>query len=1035
MRKMIRNKFLLCSALTAVGLAAGGTANAQNLNVLWYGSSGYNTGIDALSTPGTGDPSTTTWTITNDNTTTAPGAAISTFNAVIVGSDQPVGFLTAAMLGDRILMTGQDADYHLNISPGPANFDGPRGFLRDAVNWAGAGTGTGFVFLDPSPATLAALGITGLGTLGGADDTVNIPSAYSAYPINTGLTSAGISHWSTASHESWTGTDTTQWTGINTNSSGGYVTIVSAATAGGGAAGVSTPPVGGSNDIDTSASHFSSSNLGTTVNPVFQGGTLDVAASGTIANAFTVNSAGGTIDSVGNNAVFSGVFSGTGGVTVGDSVGGGSVTLTNANTYSGQTAIVAGAKLALAASGSIAASEVTANGTLDISATNAGASVQGLNGTGAVQLGGQTLTVTSANDLFSGVIAGAGGLAVGGGTQALTGANTYTGPTTVAQTAALYIGYQSAGGSVAGDIVNNGTVVFDRTTASSYGGAISGNGVVRVDGQSSVVLTGTNTYAGGTVIAAGTTLQVGAGGTSGSIGAGDVVDTGALVFNRSDVITVSAVIGGAGTLTQAGLGTLVLNGVNTVTGQTTVSSGVLEVGDAANPGAKLGGDVVVGASGALRGHGSIVGAVNNTAGGVVAPGGSIGTLTVGSYAQGANGTLAIEVSPKAASQLNVLGAASLNGKLALTFDPGAYTAHVYQIVAGAPVSGTFSAVTQTGASSDLAYGLSYGGKQVDLVVESAAGAQVYGGVTTASLDRAQGFASMVESRFGDAGCADGSGDKGADRCGGRGAWVQVLATDDHIASSGARAGFSNTGAGIVGGIDRGWNNLTGGAAFGYEQDVMSMGSVSAKGASSFYYGALYGRWAAGSAWLDGQAFYMHGDWSVTRNVVGFGAAKSNPDGNAYGFLVQASAPVGNDLRPYVRLTYTQFDRSDVTESGVGALDYVVGSGSTNSAVAEAGVMWSHSYAAWNGTVLRPALQIGGQDQFGDLSRNVGGGLQGVAGPGFDVASARVQPGAGVVDASLKTVVSKRFELTADLRGRFSNGQSDASASVGGVFRF
>src|ERR1700748_453402 len=98
MRKMIRNKLLLCSALTAVGLAVGGTANAQNLNVLWYGDSSYNTGIDALSTPGTGDPSTTTWTITNDNTYAAPGAAISTFNAGIVGSDQPSCVLTAAVL-------------------------------------------------------------------------------------------------------------------------------------------------------------------------------------------------------------------------------------------------------------------------------------------------------------------------------------------------------------------------------------------------------------------------------------------------------------------------------------------------------------------------------------------------------------------------------------------------------------------------------------------------------------------------------------------------------------------------------------------------------------------------------------------------------------------------------------------------------------------------------------------------------------------------------------------------------------------------
>jgi hypothetical protein len=77
--------------------------------------------------------------------------------------------------------------------------------------------------------------------------------------------------------------------------------------------------------------------------------------------------------------------------------------------------------------------------------------------------------------------------------------------------------------------------------------------------------------------------------------------------------------------------------------------------------------------------------------GNVAPGplGGIGTLTVnGNYTQGSSGTLTIQISPNAASQLVINGvtpptapsapkliaggAANLNGTLALLFDPGVY---------------------------------------------------------------------------------------------------------------------------------------------------------------------------------------------------------------------------------------------------------------------------------------------------------------------------------------------------------------------------
>ena len=89
-------------------------------------------------------------------------------------------------------------------------------------------------------------------------------------------------------------------------------------------------------------------------------------------------------------------------------------------------------------------------------------------------------------------------------------------------------------------------------------------------------MTGTNTYSGGTTVSAGT-LQIGGGGTSGSI-YNNVTDNAALIFNLSSAYTMSGIISGTGSLTQAGSGTLILTNTNTYSGVTTVSAGTLQIG-------------------------------------------------------------------------------------------------------------------------------------------------------------------------------------------------------------------------------------------------------------------------------------------------------------------------------------------------------------------------------------------------------------------------------------------------------------------------
>jgi fibronectin-binding autotransporter adhesin len=126
-------------------------------------------------------------------------------------------------------------------------------------------------------------------------------------------------------------------------------------------------------------------------------------------------------------------------------------------------------------------------------------------------------------------------------------------------------------------------LAFDRSDAVTFGGAISGTGSLAQLGSGTVILTGNSTYTGGTTISAGT-LQIGNGGTTGSI-TGNVTDNGTLAFDRSDAVTFSGVISGAGSLVQLGAGTLVLTGSNTYSGVTTISAGTLQVGNGGTSGA------------------------------------------------------------------------------------------------------------------------------------------------------------------------------------------------------------------------------------------------------------------------------------------------------------------------------------------------------------------------------------------------------------------------------------------------------------------
>ncbi len=350
-------------------------------------------------------------------------------------------------------------------------------------------------------------------------------------------------------------------------------------------------------DISTGAT-VNASNLSGAV--ALKGGTLKLDSATALSNNFTVEDvATNTIDEDAHAVTMSGLFSGVGPLIFTDSVGGGNVTLTNSgNTYSGGTTINTGASLSLSGTGTIADSiTLTDNGTFDISATSSGASIVSLGGAGAVSLGAQTLTITSATQVFSGTISGTGGLAVIGGTEVLSGANTYTGGTTVT-VGTLQIGSSGTTGSIVGNVADAGTLAFDRSDNISFGGLITGTGNLSQFGTGILTLTAADTFSGTTTIGAGTlalsatgsishssvadtgTFDISAtGGTSiaSLSGAGTVQLGGSTLTLTAATGTFSGVITGSGGLVLNG-GTELLSGANTYTGSTTVNAGTLELG-------------------------------------------------------------------------------------------------------------------------------------------------------------------------------------------------------------------------------------------------------------------------------------------------------------------------------------------------------------------------------------------------------------------------------------------------------------------------
>jgi autotransporter-associated beta strand protein len=370
------------------------------------------------------------------------------------------------------------------------------------------------------------------------------------------------------------------------------------------------------------------------------GGTLGTTASFTLSanRGISLGASGGTIDVAnGTTLTYSGIAAGAGNLTETDT---GTLDLGGANTYTGSTTLSAGTLQVGIANAIPSTSDVTDNATLNLDGH--GDTIGALSGSGTVTSsvsGSVTLSVGATNDsgAFSGVIQnGSGTLTLtkaGTGVETLSGADTYTGVTTInAGTLSIKADNNlgtAPGSATAGSLTLNGgtmattasftlnanrgislgasggTIDVAASTTLTYSGIAAGTGSLTKTDTGTLVLGGANIYTGTTTINGGT-LSIKAdnnlgtapgSATAGSLtlNGGTMATTASFTLNAnrgislgasggtidvaaSTTLTYNGIAAGAGNLTETDTGTLVLGHANTYTGSTTISAGTLQVG-------------------------------------------------------------------------------------------------------------------------------------------------------------------------------------------------------------------------------------------------------------------------------------------------------------------------------------------------------------------------------------------------------------------------------------------------------------------------
>ncbi|MGX9983900.1 amidase family protein [Methylobacterium fujisawaense] len=395
------------------------------------------------------------------------------------------------------------------------------------------------------------------------------------------------------------------------------------------------------------------------------GAALEATASFTTTRPFTLEGASGLAVDPAQTLTVSNVVSGPGTLFT---LGLGTLTLSGTNTFSGGV-VLAGGILSVSRDANLGAASgplAFDGGTLQITGTAFTATTRpitwGQNG-GGLDIADPANTFTLAQSL-----SGPGGLTkLGPGTLALSGANTYTGATTLAEGTLLARGGQAigdrsavtiaAGATLAladsetiGSLAGQGRVALGSArltaggdgTSTLFAGTLDGTGGLTKAGAGTLTLIGASTYSGGTTIAAGT-LNLSA-----------TARLLAPLVSRPDTVLVNA-----GTLAGG------LINVGTAFNSGAITGGVANIGSLTTSGTVAGGLTNTGT--VLASAGRIDGAIRNDAGTLAVTG---TVASDGTFANAAGATLAVTGAYSLAGPLTNAGTVAVARAASLTASAG-----------------------------------------------------------------------------------------------------------------------------------------------------------------------------------------------------------------------------------------------------------------------------------------------------------------------------------------------------------------------------
>lgn len=293
------------------------------------------------------------------------------------------------------------------------------------------------------------------------------------------------------------------------------------------------------------------------------GGSANVLGSWTNLSSLTKNGSG--------NLTFSGTNTFTGPVFLNE----GAIVLQGGSALADTVALTIGSTASLTTVGLETIGSLAGSGQVFLSAS--------FNNPGTLSIGANN-TATE----YSGRISFIGALTkVGTSTLTLSGDNSWEGVTTISA-GTLQIGNGGTTGTLGtGNVVNNASLVFNRSNDLTVANLMSGGGSLTKQGAGTLILAGNNSYSGGTTISGGT-LQLGSGsGTPGTVGSGPVsIASGAILrFDGAGDKIVAGAISGGGSVVVGGSGTATLNSATgSYAGGTTVNSGTLALAGATSAG-------------------------------------------------------------------------------------------------------------------------------------------------------------------------------------------------------------------------------------------------------------------------------------------------------------------------------------------------------------------------------------------------------------------------------------------------------------------